>query len=255
MSYNNKKFLDANGVTQIVGLLDDYATNETLGAVVNSVQTALDQKVSDVQINGTSILQNGVANIPVASNSLGLTKYDMTDNGYYGVIVSENGVVKTAIPTDAQIKSGSTSYKPISPTLQHKSVFYGLAKAAGDTTQAQSDNAIGTYTEQAKAAIQSMLGVSTGAVLIENVTGTAPTITALPNVRYNCGEVSVLTITPPASGSCEIIFSSGSTATTLTVPNTVKWPAWFDAEELDSNMIYDIIITDAAYGAVMSWAS
>ena len=42
MSYNNKKFLDANGVTQIVGLLDDYATNETLSAVVNSVQTALD---------------------------------------------------------------------------------------------------------------------------------------------------------------------------------------------------------------------
>ena len=100
-----------------------------------------------------------------------------------------------------------------------------------------------------------MLGVSTGAILIENITGTTPTITALPNVRYKCGEVSVLTITPPASGSCEIIFSSGSTATTLTVPNTVKWPAWFDATALETNKIYDIIITDATYGAVMSWAS
>lgn len=65
----------------------------------------------------------------------------------------------------------------------------------------------------------------------------------------------MLTITPPACGSIEVIFTSGSTASTLTVPNTVKWPVWFDATALEANTIYDIIITDATYGAVMSWAS
>ena len=100
-----------------------------------------------------------------------------------------------------------------------------------------------------------MLGVSTGAILIENVSGGTPTLTCLPNVRYKCGEVSTLSITPPASGSCEVIFESGSTATLLTVPNTVKFPPWFDATALETGTIYDIIITDGVYGAVMSWAS
>ena len=39
-------------------------------------------------------------------------------------------------------------------------IFYGLAKIAGDTTQAASSNPVGTYTEQAKIAIKTMLGIS-----------------------------------------------------------------------------------------------
>lgn len=95
----------------------------------------------------------------------------------------------------------------------------------------------------------------TNLFLEETITGSTPSITAFPNVRYKCGEVATLSITPPASGSCEVFFTSGSTATLLTVPNTVKFPAWFDATSLETNTIYDIIITDGVYGAVMSWAS
>ena len=636
MSYNNKKFLDANGVTQIVGLLDDYATNETLGAVVNSVQTALDQKVSDVQINGTSILNNGVANIPVAgqltkgvvyaklANNYGLevietgsgaeylrTYYartaDIKDGGtgnyptfrpitprvqhesvFYGLakaagadmkdsanavgtytdaakqgiqklfgfedilgnyessstaskaytvgetfifngkryrvtadiaqnyvitpgtnceldplngryvkdtdkattqkrglvkidpnfgvalrdapyedvlminrasdeeiklgnhyrkpIVSVNqhkavfyGLAKAAgdttqsqsdnvvgiytteaktairsligaapseviavqdtqptntdtkvwmmetppesveVPTYAEfqaldaavvkktdiatsstagiikvntsngvamtnqgqlyinqastnnVKEGTANYFPIVPSHQHEAAFFGLAKAAGDTTQSSSSNAVGTYTTEAKAAIlamigangnglqilngtlatdsasttsiknasnsfapivsshihdaaffglakaagadmaslsdvmvgqypqaqktaiQTMLGIEANIPLIENVSGSTPTIVGMPNVRYICGEVTLLTITPPAAGSIVVRFSTGS-STTLTVPDTVKWPAWFDATSLDADTTYEIIITDGIYGGVMSWA-
>ena len=36
---------------------------------------------------------------------------------------------------------------------------YGLAKAAGDSTQSASSNVVGTYTDEAKVAIQKMLGV------------------------------------------------------------------------------------------------
>ena len=166
-----------------------------------------------------------------------------------------NGQLRTNSASTSTIKTGANSYAPIVSSHIHDAAFFGLAKAAGDTTQASSSNAVGTYTEAAKTAIRGMLGIDGSAAIVEEVTGTVPTITGMPNVRYICGEVSLLTITPPACGSIEVIFTSGSTASTLTVPNSVKWPAWFEAEELDSNMIYDIIITDAAYGAVMAWAN
>ena len=57
------------------------------------------------------------------------------------------------------IKSGTGSYRPIPPPRQHESAFYGLAKAAGDTTQSASSNAVGAYTDDAKIAIQKMLGI------------------------------------------------------------------------------------------------
>ena len=68
--------------------------------------------------------------------------------------------LSSQMATDAQIKSSTNGYKPIVPTTQNKSVFYGLAKAAGDTTQSQSSNTVGNYTDTAKEKIQSMLGIS-----------------------------------------------------------------------------------------------
>lgn len=214
----------------------------------------------DVQINGTSILNNGVANIPLASdNNLGLVKTNIK----YGIVSNpSNGEIMIRSASDTTIKEGTDWYRPVTPYYQHYSVFYGLAKAAGDSTQSSSSNAIGTYTNEAKAAIQSMLGINLASIaseveipLVETISGTTPSITGEPNVRYICGEVTTLSITPPANGTIDVIFESGSTATTLTVPNTVKWPAWFDATTLVANTTYEILITDGVYGAVMSWAT
>ena len=128
-----------------------------------------------------------------------------------------------------------------------------MAKAAGDNTQSSSANPVGTYTSNAKAAIQTMLGVESGVNFVENVSGTTPSITGQPNVRYICGECSTLTITPPSAGSIIVRFTSGTSATVLTVSN-IKWPDWFDPTSLETSRIYEIIITDGVYGAVMSWA-
>ena len=167
---------------------------------------------------------------------------------------NENTIMVRRCP-DEDIKAGADLYRPNVPYTQHLAAFFGLAKAAGADMASLSDVTVGQYPQAQKAAIQSMLGVSTGAILIENVSGGTPTLTCLPNVRYKCGEVSTLSITPPASGSCEVMFESGSTATLLTVPNTVKFPPWFDATALETGTIYDIIITDGVYGAVMTWES
>ena len=112
--------------------------------------------VDDVQINGQSIVQNGVANVPVASaNNIGLVKI-FSGNGIY---IDGNNDLAINRAADSQIKNGAASYRPIVPICQHQSAFYGLAKSAGDTTQSQSSNAVGTYTEEAKIAIQKMLGI------------------------------------------------------------------------------------------------
>lgn len=83
-----------------------------------------------------------------------------------------------------------------------------------------------------------------GAGIVEQVNGTAPTIVCEDNHRYICGEVLSLNITPPANGACEIIFESGSTATLLTAPNTIKWPEWFNPNSLETSATYQFKISN-----------
>ena len=207
----------------------------------------------DVQVNGKSVLSNGVANIPNATTSSATRGVVYTGNSY-GLNMS-SGRIQVYKATDADVKAGTQSYRPIVAVNEHLAAFYGLAKAAGDTTQAASANTVGNYTDSAKAAIQTMLGVEAGVCFVENVSGTTPTVTASANTRYMCGEVSTLDFTPCSTGLCEVMFTSGSTATVLTLPNTVKMPAWFDATSLEANTIYDISIMDGVYGVVTSWPS
>ena len=102
------------------------------------------------------------------------------------------------------------------------------------------------------AADKAEIAVLVDGVFVVSVSGTDPVIAAEANHRYVCGTVSTISITPPASGSCEVIFTSGSPAAVLTMPQTVKMPDWWDGVE--SDYTYDIIITDGVYGGVMAWA-
>lgn len=56
-------------------------------------------------------------------------------NGYGLEIDSSNGRIKLVQASDANIKNANSGYSLIPTTKQHQSVFYGLAKAAGDSTQ------------------------------------------------------------------------------------------------------------------------
>ena len=94
------------------------------------------------------------------------------------------------------------------------------------------------------------LPLASGEVQVVNVSGSNPSITAEYNKRYVCGEVSTLTITPASQGCTDVVFTSGTTPTVLSLPNTVKMPAWFTVE---ANKTYEINILDGVYGAVMSW--
>jgi len=117
-----------------------------------------DVPVEDVQINGTSVVNQGVANIPIAdtSGTYGLVKLA---NNTYGLTV-DNTYLKVASATSSLIKEGNDNRRPIVSSNQHQSVFYGLAKASGDATQSASTLSVGTYTDQAKSSIRDMLGAT-----------------------------------------------------------------------------------------------
>lgn len=202
----------------------------------------VDAPVDDVQINGTSIVSDGVANVPIASaNVLGLVKV-ISD---YGIGLTNTNVLKISGANDIYTKAGTNDVRAITPKHQHSATFYGLAKAAGDTTQSQSSNAVGNYTEDAKSAISEMLNGSV------SVSGTTPTIVAKSGIRYVCGEVATLDFTPSQTGICDVVFTSGSTPTVVTLPSTVKFPDGSFTAEADTT--YEINILDGVYGAVMSW--
>ena len=227
-------------------------TITTTGNSPNAAVTMLSSElIRDIQVNGTSVVNQGVANIPIASaNDYGAVKVPSGANS--GLTIYNGGLVVYSA-TQGTIKQGSNDFEPLVPNQTHSTAFYGLARAAGDLTQKNSSNTLGTYTEDAKSKISDMLNAP------ETVSGSTPSITAKPGVRYICGECATLTIVVPATGDVEVIFESGSTATVLTVTppsgiTAVNWANGFDPTSLDANTRYDLIITDGEWGLAASWA-
>ena len=203
--------------------------------------------VTDVHVNGVSVLQDGVANVPKATyDTLGVVKIERN----YGILTNSNGRVYVDGANSLVVKNQIDEFRPIVPLHQHESTFYGFAKAAGDSTQKASSNPVGQYTESAKSAISTMLS---GPV---TVSGTTPTINALPGIQYVCGECATLDITLPASGCVDVVFESGATPTVLTITPptgvTVKWANGFDPTSLEANTIYEINIKNGL-GVAASW--
>lgn len=120
--------------------------------------------VDDVQIAHNSIVDEyGVAKIPYATYStLGMVKpysseyasglYINTYSGDLSISPATLSMIQAA-PPDTDVKN------PIIPANQHQAVFYGLAKAAGDTYQGGSGYPVGSYIPPAKTAIQEMIGL------------------------------------------------------------------------------------------------
>ena len=148
-----------------VGDSEPTDPNQTVWIDTNG---SADSMVSDVRINGTSVVSSNVANIPVASPSA-----------------------------------------------------YGVTKG-GRTT----------------------------------VSGTTPSITAQDGVQYICGEVATIDIILPDSGIVDVVFTSGSTPTVLTVTpptgQTVRWTNGFDATSLEANTTYEVNFLNGM-GVVGSW--
>ena len=190
-----------------------------------------------------------MANVPAGGEGvLGAVKYNSSSGLYLS-----NGNLSVVGATEYYCKQGNSPTRFISTAQQHNATFYGLAKAAGDSTQSASSNSVGTYTETAKSKISDMLHAP------ESISGSTPSITAKAGVRYICGECSTRSITAPASGCIDVVFESGSTPTVLTVTSAktgvtaIKWAGGFDPTSLDANTTYELNILDGEFGVACAW--
>lgn len=85
----------------------------------------------------------------------------------------------------------------------------------------------------------------------ETISEATASITPQANTIYECGVLTSLTISnPPATGAYSIVFTSGSTATTTTIPATILGLENFAAE---ANTLYEINVLDNR-AVVGSWA-
>ena len=164
------------------------------------------------------------------------------DDGYSPTAsVSKSGKVATITITDkngttsAQVEDGTDGTDGISPTVTITPITGGhritITDADGTETADVMDGHNGMVTEY--------------------VTGTTPTIVAQADTRYVCGEVATLDFTPSQTGICDVVFTSGSTPTVVSLPSTVKFPDGSFTAEADTT--YEINILDGIYGAVMAW--
>lgn len=153
------------GLAKAAGDTTQTASENAVGTYTNDAKAAIQTMLGvpgDVQVNGTSVVSNGVASIPIAilTNVQGEGQYGLVKiNSSNGITISSDGCLSVSRADERQYKNANNNYLMVTPYGQHMAAFYGLAKAAGDTTQSASSNAVGTYTEEAKAAIWNMLGL------------------------------------------------------------------------------------------------
>lgn len=209
-------------------------------ADLSELSEEVDGKIDDVQIDGTTIVTDGIADIPKAtSNSLGVV-YVQGD----GLYLNTYGRIRTDPASLDNIKSGTTSYKPLTASTEHASAFYGLTKAAG-VDMASSDNPVGTYTDAAKKAIREMLGIpNMDSELITEVTVTEDSASVVIDTDSN-GQPFALRI-----AKIQLITAASTTGTADNVAAAYKarltddtLGAWYDMPTLKMNTSLKSLMT------------
>ena len=138
-----------------------HGSNVKISTITVTQQSDIADNVKDVQINGSSIVKNGVVNIPIAGKDYGVIKSTNTD----GVYISPVSGYISAIPaTDAQIANRSTSYNVITPTNLDSAVKAAMCDGKGaawtDDEKAAARIRMGTVSsDEVSTMISAALGV------------------------------------------------------------------------------------------------
>lgn len=105
----------------------------------SNLASALDAKISDVQINSTSIVSGGVASIPIVANNVsGLVT---GDNGMRGINFSSNGNPYIVRAVDTEVTAKTSSFKPLTPANIDLAVKTGVTTNTLTLTTAEKETA------------------------------------------------------------------------------------------------------------------
>lgn len=157
------KFLADNGEYKEIESGTDIEANPTEEATENLLKLKVGDKTYlipvgegsslNIQIAGTSIVENGVANIPYASQTVYGVVRGNTANG---VGVGVNGLLYVENAYGSEIREKKTSRKPIVPSLLDEAVKVGV------TTNTK------VLTDDEKASAQAWLGITGGTQLYKH---------------------------------------------------------------------------------------
>ena len=239
-------------ITASIRELSGYASDlrdaiDIVGEDVDGLQTAMQGK-ADIQT--VSALSDAVNDLDGDVQGLQTTVQSKADTS---TVTALSGTVSNLSDSAQQymeytnsaitnLRDSKASKSDVDSKASKSYVDTQLAGKASTATATTSSD--GLMSAQDKTKLNAVGSVVT-------VSGTTPTITALSGVRYVCGEVATLDLTPSASGICDVIFTSGNTPTIVTLPNTVKFPD--GAFVAEANKTYEINIMDGVYGVVMAW--
>ena len=185
--------------------LDTIRDGASLGAT--AVQPE-DITVTDVQVNGTSILNDGIANIPIASNN----RLGVVFPAGFGVMVTASGALAINKATDALINAKANNFQPVVPSNLDYAVKVGVTTNKNNLTDDEKTNAC------------NWLGAGHQRTTV--IDSTTPTIVldkALANTDYQYGTITSLSITEIENSYLETnIFFTAGAEITVDLPDTLK---------------------------------
>lgn len=133
------------------------------------------------------------------------------------------------------------------PQSRVEELLQEILESGGDSSNAVLYTAQ-SLTDSQKAQARTNIGAASE--VREAVSGTSVNLDPEIGYRYVCGELTALTVTSsPGTGGWSVRFTCGSTATVLTMPNTVVMP---DGFEVEASTVYEINVLDN-YALVASW--
>ena len=229
--------------------------------------------ITGVSANGTSIATSGVANIPAASTSAyGVTKLSSATNSTSTTLAATASAVKSAYDlansykgTVTGVKINGTTKSPTSGTVDLGTVITSHQDISGKQDKLVSGTNIKTINGTSilgsgNITISGGGGSSSGGGAYAQVNhGTSDTtFTLTPNTFHVWDEVSALTLslgseTAGVANEFVFQFTSGATATSLTLPDGIKW-AEVEAPSIKENATYQISILNN-FAVILEYAT
>lgn len=237
------------------------AVQTSLGKADTALQSYTEQykgTITGVSANGTSVATSGVANIPAASTSAyGVTKLSSSTSSTSTSLAATASAVKAAYDlansykgTVTGVKINGTTKTPSSGTVDLGTVITSHQDISGKQDKLVSGTNIKTINGTSILGSGDIViegGSSSGGAYAEVSHGTGETtFTLTPNTFHVWDEVASLDLSfanEQAGVANEYLFqfASGSTATTLTLPDGLKW-ANDSAPTIAENMIYQVSV-------------
>jgi len=239
----------ADTASNYADLAETYKNNTT--QIKQQTATISDELKVEIE-DAKSVINNKVA---IASNHAesasgyaesASDKADLAET--YSNAAEQSKQEAETLIEDFRIEIESVS-SGIDRKISDVNTYANNARTSANNAETYAENAQ-SYSTLAEQTVTDWINEGSGKIVTVAISGMNPKINAVHNTVYVCGEIISLDFTPCSDGVCDVIFTSGTTPTLLTMPNSVRMPKNFTVLE---NRTYEINILNGIYGVFTSW--